>query len=154
MDICYVDANGDLHFSYRGELKSEESVQKFVEDNDILFSLAFGPVLIDNGERCEPSRYTLGELEDPYPRAALCQRDKLHYLLIAATGEGNHYRFQNIHDFAKNIATFGCQKAYTIDGGQTINIVMNNQLINNVNYSFIKPVSDIIYFATAIPSKE
>ncbi len=152
LDICYIDTKGDLIFSYRGELTDEESVQKFVDENDILFSLAFGPVLVDNGQRCEPYGYTLGELNDPYPRAALCQRDKLHYLVVAATGEGGYFQFQTLHTFAANIATFGCQKAYTLDGGQTINIVMNNQLINNVNYGFVKPISDIIYFATAIPN--
>ncbi len=153
LDVCYIDTKGDLHFSYRGELTDMESAQKFVDENDILFGLAFGPVLIDDGVRCEPYSYTLGEINDRYPRSALCQYDTLHYLVIAANAEGIYSGYQTIHDFAKNIDTFGCQKAYTMDGGQTVNIVMNNTLINNVNYGYAKPISDIIYFATAIPNQ-
>lgn len=151
-DTCFIDVNGDLIFTYRGELMDEETAQKFVDDNEILFSLAFGPILVDNGVRCEPPNYALGEINDPYPRAALCQMDKLHYLVVAATAEGRFTRYTDIHDFAKNIATFGCQKAYTLDGGRTVTIAMNHQLINKVNYGEPRSISDIIFFATAVPN--
>jgi len=152
LDVCYVDSNGDLIFTYRGEYKDAESVQAFVDENDILFSITFGPVLVDNGVRCEPAGYPIGEVNDRYPRAALCQYDKLHYLVIAVTAEGPYNSWQTIHDLAKNIDSFGCQKAYTLDGGQTANIVMNNQLINNMNYNSMRAMSDIIYFATSVPN--
>ena len=49
-----------------------EAAQAFVDENDIQFSLAFGPILVDNGVRCEPDMYYLGEINDKYPRVALC----------------------------------------------------------------------------------
>ena len=153
-DVCHVDSNGDLIFTHRRELSGFEDTKQFVEDHDIVFSITFGPVLVEDGVRCEPDYYPVGEIKGHYPRAALCQYDKLHYLVIAATAEGPHYSFQSIHDLAKNIDSFGCQQAYALDGGQTANIVMNHELINNINYDYVKPISDIIYFATAIPSKE
>ena len=53
--------------------------------------------------------------------------------------------------FAKNIAATGCDKAYTLDGGQTAVIAMNDQLMNAVLFGFQRKISDIIYFATAVP---
>ena len=44
--------------------------------------------------------------------------------------------------------------AYALDGGQTAAIVMNDQLINKVSYGAQRKISDIIYFATAIPEDE
>ena len=153
-DVCHVDSNGDMIFTYRAELENKEDTRQFVEDNDIIFSISFGPVLIHNGVRCEPYHYAIGEINDGYPRAALCQYDKLHYLVVAATAEGKYRRFPNIHSLAKNLESLGVQHAYTLDGGQTANIIMNHQLINTVNYDYVKPISDIIYFATAVPNKE
>ena len=48
--ITFVDENGDLLFARRGEFADEGSVQKFVEENNVRFSLSFGPVMIENGE--------------------------------------------------------------------------------------------------------
>ena len=46
---------------------------------------------------------------------------------------------------------FGAEKAYALDGGQTAVIVTNDQLINRPSYGYQRMISDIIYFATAIP---
>ena len=54
----------------------------------------------------------------------------------------------------QNFATFGCEKAYTLDGGQTAVIAMNDKLINQVSYGAQREISDIIYFATALPWEE
>lgn len=151
MDTCYVDDQGDLHFTYRGEILTQEEAQKFVDDNNIRFSLSFGPILVDNGVRCEPYKYTLGEVNDPFPRAALCQRDQLHYVIAVCNMEGKHVIMQTIHSFAARIAELGCEKAYALDGGQTAVIAMNDQLINSVHYGSQRQISDIIYFATALP---
>ena len=151
LDACFVDSKGNLNFAYRGELPDEKSVQDYVQEHDIVFAIAFGPVLIDNGVRCEPPSYPFGEVNDRYPRAALCQYDELHYLLITVTGQGPYRKWQNIHDLAKIIDTFGVQKAYTLDGGRTANLIMNHQLINELNYDSLRPMSDILYFATAVP---
>ena len=53
--------------------------------------------------------------------------------------------------FAKNIEATGCRMAYSLDGGQTAAIVMNDQLINRPVYGTQRKISDIIYFATAVP---
>ena len=49
------------------------------------------------------------------------------------------------------MAETGCDQAYALDGGQTTTIVLNNEVFNHVNYGSERKISDIIYFATAVP---
>lgn len=50
VDTLFIDSNGDFLYFERGTESTKEEVQKFVDDNDILFSVAFGPILIKDGE--------------------------------------------------------------------------------------------------------
>ena len=152
IDVCYVDVNGDLQFTYRDQIKDFNEAQKFVNDHNIDFSVAFGPILIDNGIRCEPPSYNLGEINDNYARAALCQLDTLHYLVVTANAEGRNRYHPDIHEFAATLDTFGCQKAYALDGGNTGTIVMNGKQINQTTFGYQRTQGDIIYFCTAIPN--
>ena len=151
MDVCFVDSSGDLQFKYRNEITSLEALQQYVDENDILFSICFGPVLVDNGVQCNPQQYSVGEIHGGYPRAALCQYDKLHYIVLTATAEAGYDSYHSVDQLADVVGSFGCQKAYTLDGGQTANLVMNDRLINNLNYPQLRAMSDIIYFASAVP---
>ena len=151
---CYIDEKGDLLFTRGGELTELEEAQKFVDDHNIRFSLAFGPILVEDGVRCEPENYALGEVNEEYARAALAQKDELHYLVVAANIEYSYQIVPDIHTFAKNVASFDVDKAYALDGGQTAAIAMNGDLINRVAKGHQRRISDIFYFATAIPSGE
>ena len=149
-DTCYINDKGDLLFTYQNEQMTQEEAQRFVDENNIRFSLVFGPVLVDNYQRCEPATYDLGEVNSFSPRAALCQMDELHYLVVTANPEEEHPGKLDIHQFAQRIAQTGCEKAYTLDGGQTAAIALNGELVNYVLYGQQRPISDIIYFATAV----
>lgn len=151
VDTCYIDKNGDLLFTTRYDQMDKEQSQQFVDQHEILFSLAFGPVLIRDGEVITPDSYAVGEINDCYPRAALCQLGKLHYLLAVVNGEDAQPQVPTIHRFARNLRQSGITKAYALDGGQTAVIAMDGELINAVLYGHQRKISDIIYFATAIP---
>ena len=153
-DTCLIDENGDLHFFRMGEVLDMETAQAYVDEHNIRFSLAFGPILIDNGEQCVPKRYHLGEIDENYARAGLCQMGKLHYLIAAANTEGAYQQVPTLYQFAATLDAIGVDKAYTLDGGQTAAIVMNDQLINRPVKGAQRKISDIIYFATAIPNGE
>lgn len=153
IDVCYVDENGDLQFTYRDQIKDFDGAQKFVDENNIDFSMSFGPILIDNGVRCEPRSYTLGEVNDNFARAALCQMGPLHYLVVVANAEGRNSYHPDIHEFAATLSTFGCQKAYALDGGNSGTIVMNGKQINKTTFGYQREQGDIIYFCTAIPDQ-
>ena len=151
MDTCFIDKNGDLQFAFAREMVDRAETEKFLEENGVRFSIAFGPVLIENGELCKlPGFYPVGEGDIGYPRAALCQLDELHYLIVTVGAEPP-YEKRNGHTldvFAENLLEMGCVQAYNLDGGQSATLVMNDK---TVNYVWMRKISDIIYFATAIP---
>lgn len=152
MDSCFIDKNGDLLFAHKGQLTDKAQMQQFVEDNGIRFSMAFGPILIEDGELVDIKfPYPVGEGNMYDTRMALCQRDTLHYMLVTSTHEPGYGRNHNWWEFAANIQELGCEKAYNLDGGQSATVVVGGQLINHVKQ---RQTSDIIYFATAIPNGE
>ena len=150
-ETCYIDANGDMHFTYGGDVLTVGEVQAFVDEHNIQFSLAFGPVLVDNYEEVEHTWYGVGEITEGYARAALCQMGELHYIVVTANTEGVYQDIPTVAQFRRNIMATGCKMAYCLDGGQTAAIVMNDQLINRPVYGEQRKISDIIYFATAVP---
>ena len=158
VDTCFVTEDGYFIFSYRKEITDKQTAQKFVDDNNIRFSLAFGPVLVDNSQCVPiPENYTLGEVLDFYPRAAIAKMPgELHYLMVAANQDPdrNVFPVPNMTQFSQYLQSFGAEKAYALDGGQTAVIVTNDKLINRPSYGRQRAISDIIYFATAIPDGE
>ena len=152
IDTCFIDKNGDLILVPAGTLQGQDEIQQFVDTHNINSSIAFGPILIDNGVRCEPTQYYLGEVKDKYPRAALCQIDSLHYVVVMANGYDGHFNTPTIHMFTDQIEKLGCKNAYTLDGGKTGTISMRGTNMNPLRHKE-RWVSDIIYFATAIPSQ-
>ena len=150
-ETCYIDREGNMHFTYAGEVMNVKEVQAFVDEHDIQFSLAFGPVLVDNYELVPHTWYGVGEINEGYARAALCQMGALHYIVVTANTTGPWQEIPTVKQFAKNVAATGCIHAYCLDGGQTATIVMNDELINRPVFGQQRKISDIIYFATAIP---
>ena len=151
LDTCYIDDSGDLLFTYAGEISDADILKRYIEDHHIRFSLSFGPVMIENGANCVPANYNSGEINRDYARAALCQLGKLHYLIVAVNMENPYLSVPTVHEFAENLVHMGIPKAYALDGGQTATIAMNCQLMNKVSYGSQRRISDIIYFATAVP---
>lgn len=153
-ETCYIDDKGDLLFTYGGDITTTAKAQQFVDENNIRFSLCFGPILVDDYEVVEHTWYGVGEINEGYARAALCQMGELHYIVATANTEGPNQEIPTVKMFQRNIAATGCRMAYSLDGGQTAAIVMNDLLINRPVYGTQRKISDIIYFATAIPEEE
>jgi exopolysaccharide biosynthesis protein len=155
IDTMFITEEGDFLFVYRRELADKAAAQKFVDENKVRFSLAFGPVLVDESQCIPiPAGYGLGEPEDKYPRAAIAKMPgELHYLMVAANQDPDrgYNNVPNMAQFGRQLQAFGAVQAYALDGGQTAVIVTNDQLINRPSYGYQRMISDIIYFATAIP---
>ena len=149
LELCHVDASGNLNFTYANELKTKEDAEQYIKDHNILFTLAFGPVLVED-YKIHPSSpsYLLGQVGEIYSRSALGQRGSGHYLLMTMNYGGN------IEDSKKAMHDMGVERAYAVDGGQTAEIVLNNQMFNPVDYRNERFVSDIICFDTALPEDE
>lgn len=154
LDTCLITREGDLYLEQGTVFEDEADAQRFADEHNTNFSLSFGPVLVKDGILYHTSHYPVGEIEEEFPRAAICQMGKLHYLGAVCNKSRYFDVLLNMEDFAQCIYETGCQQAYALDGGQTATVVMNNQVINTVNFGSERFISDIIYFATALPSEE
>lgn len=152
LDTCFVDEKGDLRFIERRTM-SEDELARYVEEENIRFSLAFGPTMIRDGEVCVPYNYITGEIQETYSRAALCQLGNLHYMVVTTNKEPFYVHNPTVKGFAYALQEMGVENAYGLDGGQTATIVTRNELINDVDYGSQREISDIIYFATAVPEE-
>ena len=154
--MCFIDDKGDLLLS-KGkspEIQSEEAVQQYMAEHNIRYGLTFGPILCENGESVCPMNYSLGEANRRFARAAICQQEPLHYILVTANAEPQYPKYPTVFELARNLAELGVQKAYTLDGGQTATLVTNGEIVNSISYGSERLISDIIYFATAVPEEE
>lgn len=153
-DSCLFNSEGDMIFLYRFayENSQQAEAQQFMDENDIQFSLAFGPVLIDDGEDVTPSWYPWGEINDHYARSALGMLGDKHYLTVNLNCTPAHYYLATLQEATDALLKRGCVKAYTLDGGQTATTVFHGELVNPVQFGWQKPISDIIYFASALPA--
>ena len=150
VDSLFVTATGDFLYKRQGEEDTPESISNFIRENDILFSLAFGPVLVLDGEAVECRWYPMGEVHEGYSRAGIGQMGERHYLYMSLN-HGNQEARWTINQFAQHFAERPVQSAYALDGGQTQEIYFCGSCYNYMDFGVERPVSDIIYFATAIP---
>ena len=151
VDSCFFTASGDMLFAHRGELAGEGEAQQFIEDNDVVFGIAFGPILVENGEATHTDSYPQGEVLGHFSRAAIGQLGPCHYLLMTC-GFGDWYaNIPDINQTALYIQAKGVDKAYTLDGGQTAEIYVDGRAYNHIDFDTERPMSDIIYFVTALP---
>ena len=152
-DSCFIDDKGDLIMTPRRTFTTQQEVEQFVADNRISFSLAFGPMLIRDGETVENTHYGMGEIFQGYPRTALCQKDSLHYLVVTANGVGANTRYPTIKMFTQVLETFDLQQAYALDGGRTGAIVMRDRMLNPLEYEDgQRRTGDMLMFVTALPN--
>ena len=154
-ETCYFNNKGDMLFSRAGDFASDADAQSFLDENGVMFSLSFGPILVDNGVDVTPGFYPLGEILDTYARCAVGQLGERHYLSMTINCQRpNNNVLVTLRQAADSMIAHGCYNAYTLDGGQTGSIIIGNQLINPVQFGVERRMSDIFYFATAIPEAQ
>lgn len=149
IDTCWIDTKGDLHFTRAWELGSKEAAERYITDNDILFTLSFGPVMVENGVNTTPQYYLQGQAMESYPRACLGQLGERHYLAMTVR-EG-----LSVRAAADVMVGKGVERCFALDGGQSGTIAMQGVMLNPSLFGDYhmgqRPQSDIIYFATAVP---
>ena len=132
-----------------------ENAQSFVDEHNVSFSLAFGPVIIENGEKLPMPNYLVGEFYDDYPRAAIGEVDPLHFIVMTVGKEGpRENQTVTLPEAQQYIWEKGVHKAYALDGGKTANMTFNGELTNDPRYREERTMSDMFYFASAIPENE
>ena len=149
---CLFTDKGDMLFVYENQFTTEDEARRFVKENNVVFSLSFGPVLIDGGKDVTPEDYLFGEVHEGYARCAVGQLGERHYLMMTLNREWpDHDVLVVLRKAADSMLAHGCVNAYTLDGGQTGSILLGGELINPVQFGTEREMSDIFYFATALP---
>ena len=149
VDTLFVTASGDFLYKRLGEENTPESIRSFMRENDILFSVAFGPVLVEDGEAVPCGWYPVGEVGLGYSRAGIGQMGPLHYLYMSLN-HGSHEARWNVTQFAQHFAEKPVRTAYCLDGGQTGELVFRGEPYNYIDFGMERTVSDILWFATAV----
>ena len=104
---------------------------------------------IRDGELVETEKYFVGQVEDEYSRAVFGMTGERHYLLMTINFDWKVAHTAKLADAARFLYDKGCVKAYALDGGQTAQLWMNGRLLNHIDWDTERPVSDILYFASA-----
>ena len=152
LDTCFITTDGDLVYAHRGELQSDEDTRRFIAENNVLFSLSFGPILVENGVLQSPEsygNYPIGEINNIYSRSGIGQLGEKHYLIATLGEQGPYNTRAQLYTFAGYLSAKGCQSAYALDGGQTATMIFNGETFNRVDWDSERTMSDIVYFATA-----
>ena len=150
----FVTDQGDFLFWHRLQEATPDQMRAYIAENNILFSIAFGPVLVENGELQVCDWYPAGEINSGYSRAGIGQKDHLHYFYMSLNHSAEKEARWTVNHFGERMFERGLQQAYCLDGGQTSEIVWRGAPFNYIDFGGEREVSDIIYFATAIPETE
>ncbi|MDO4973770.1 MAG: phosphodiester glycosidase family protein [Eubacteriales bacterium] len=153
VDTLFVTSGGDFLYKRVGEESSRESILQFMQENDVLFTIAFGPVLVENGQPLVCDWYPVGEINSGYSRAGIGQVSPLHYLYMSLNHSPEKEARWTVNTFAQHFAEKGVITAYCLDGGQTGEVVFQGEPYNYIDFNKERQVSDILYFATALPEE-
>lgn len=148
IDTLFIDSDGN--FTVMDDFEAIES--GFLDSHKIYQTLAFGPVLVQEGQSVKKSvRYhsvNCGQYVDN-PRTAIGQLGPLHYLLCTIDGRSDTSPGCTTNELADIMAAKGCITAYNLDGGQSTTMVFHGKVYNAVSNGGERAVSDIVYFGTA-----
>ena len=151
IDTMFVNGSGDFLYKHAGEKCTKQEMQQYIRDNDVLFSIAFGPVLVENGQPLKCDSYPVGQVSRGYSRAGIGQVDSLHYLYMVLSHSKEKEARWTVNTFAKHFAEKGVQSAFCLDGGQTGEVVFKGEPYNHIDFRNERQVSDILYFGSALP---
>ena len=156
LDMLLIDEDGDLHvITSDNDLASVDKTQ--IDGKKVINILQFGPALVIDGEKVadeiltDPKRATGYVYADSHAvqRMVIGQIDHLHYIVLCTWNPG--MSLLQVRDLAMSIAP--CKVLYNLDGGNSAQMVFLGKKINNIRAgqttADIRPITDIIYFASA-----
>ena len=144
--------NGDLAIYKDGSFKiiyeDQISVDQLVKDG-VVNLLAFGPVLVENGEITVDTNTEVGQAMASNPRTAIGIIDENHYIIVVSDGRTSESEGLSLYQLAKVMKSYGAKTAYNLDGEGFSTLFFNGQVINKAttggNKISERAVSDIVY---------
>jgi len=148
MDITFFKVGMEVELSHRfvflnGEFKDEErpqSVHTFWENCDYI--LSGGPILIQNGvENTNYDHEFLKQfiLYSPQPRSAVGVTEKGEWIFIVVEGrQANVSWGVSVQELASLMHTMGCIQALNLDGGASVLMVVEGNIVNTPMFNGIE----------------
>ena len=152
-DILIIDQNGDFHIVLAQAKKDQQAALDAIDQEyEIINAFTFGPALVKDGECLTISKDYGYNPNGREPRSAIGQLDHLSYVMVIAEGRGESKGVTH-QELANFMADLNCQSAFNLDGGGSATLVYHGDYYNTLGGS-PRTMSDIIYFATAVPPEE
>jgi len=156
LDMLLIDEDGDFHVLTAPDTDFTAVDKTTINGKKVINAFQFGPALVIDGEKVadeiinDPKHapgYT--EAKGGAQRMCIAQIDSLHYMVLTCARHGiNLCRFR---DLAMTIAP--CKVVYNLDGGNSAQMTLLhrkfNNIINDGKEHELRPITDIIYFASA-----
>ncbi len=143
-DTLIIDEKGDLFIISPTTKENIEAYQ-----GTIVQCFSFGPGLVINGKKQESFKQKYSIPNSMAQRMGIAQLGPLSYLVIATEGpENKGSTGLTMDEFAQLMYDLGAINAYNLDGGSSSSMVLDNRKINALSTNKVRPISDIIYFAT------
>ena len=125
---------------------SDHTAQEYL-DMGATDVLAFGPILVTNGELGE---HMTDETYYHYrePRCALGMVEPNHYLLLVVKGRSDDSKGAYLSWLAERMLSLGAQEALNLDGGGTVALVFMGNLINKKSKE-LRNVTSLLSFGSS-----
>ena len=161
LDILLVDEDGDFHVLTASEnLPSIDKTQ--VDGKKVINAFQFGPALVIDGQpvadellvdRGHSPKWAQPDMANQ--RMGIIQVGKLHYMVLTCSYYG--LTLPKFRDLAMYISGYKATTVFTLDGGNSSQIVFLGRKRNNVDNNpetnkdkeGERPVADIVYWASA-----
>ena len=152
LDLLLIDEDGDFHVLPRSA-ENRETDKTQINGKRVINAFQFGPALVIDGEKV-PDEELLDESHSPThaepgsraQRMCIAQIGPLQYMVLCCRWGLD---LVTLRDLAMSLAD--CKVVYTLDGGNSTQMVFLGTKINNVKNDGqnIRAITDIIYFASA-----
>ena len=147
LDLLIIDKAGDFHAVRK---PTRQSITDALATYDIAQCLAFGPVLVMDGQ-VQTVYNTYGfAAQDRSPRTAIGQVGPLEYVMVVADGRQDQSRGVTHKQLAQFMGDLGCTVAFNLDGGGSSTLVFHGAVYNSLSEGSERPISDILYFGTGV----
>lgn len=144
--LLIVENNGDLRvMTDRSEKQGVVAAR--LENEGVLHTFEFGPVLVENGEAVKLNS-AIVRVGDGYlePRTAIGQLGPLHYLILVVDGRSQSSEGCDLPTLQRLFLEHGVSVAFNLDGGGSTTLWFDGRVINNPASGDERKVSDIVMF--------
>lgn len=146
-DVLLIDAQGDFHIAIQATMESLTPYSRM----NIVNSFNFGPGLVIKGERVKQFFNNDNAAFEGRQRMAIAQvrTGSLEYVAVACAGPKGNNTGMTLEQFSLVLTGLGVENAYNLDGGNSTMMLFRDVYINAMHEATMRPISDIIYFASA-----